>query len=1354
MRTPPARPVRPHGAIGLGVVPTALLLVLPSTVPGLAQEAAFEAWDPTSPRGEVREIDFEVEEGTWLSVDLSPDGRWVVFDLLGEIYRVPAEGGAAELLTRESGVAVNYHPRYSPDGRSIAFISDRSAQNHLWIMDSDGSNPRSVTTDRNARASGPAWTPDGEYVVVRRDHVGSPPAPEGSGLWMYHREGGEGVRLVTEDNPRWPTVSPDGRYVYYQVTLGGRDRDALAGHYQLRQLELATGDIIDLTPGTADGSALRRLSGGGAFAPEISPDGRWLAFGRQIPDGTVSFRGHRFGPRTALWLRDLETGAERVVMDPVSIAVESGSKNLRIIPGYGWSSDGRSIVLWQGGQIRRVDVASGAVGTIPFRARVRRTISEQAYRPFRITDDPFEARFLRWHTASPDGRVLAFQAVGRIWIRDLAGGEPRRLTPDGFEPLEYGPAWSPDGGWIAFTTVDADGSGNLWKVRVDGSPDATPAAQNPERLTSTPGEYVHPSWSPDGRELVVALGAGATERGRTLAHNPWWDVVRIPASGGEPTRVARVSLPSGTSPSSVARRSILQPSYGPEGRIFFPEFRSGDRGLETALVSVRADGLDRRVDLVLPNADEVSPSPDGRWVAFQEGDNVYVASFPIGRTGRETVILNRRQGQFPVRQLSTEGGLFPRWRDLSTLEFGSGTRYFAHDLQAGTVDTVQIDLRVPRPIPEGRIALRGARIISMSSAGLIEEGTIIVEGSRIACVGNCPVEGADRIVELHGTTIIPGLVDMHSHHYREHRGYRPPRDYEVAIYLAYGITTSLDNSMWSQNIFPTAELIEAGKMVGPRTFSTGDPLYRGDAPRQNELASLEDARANVRRLASWGAVSIKQYMQPRRDQRQWVSEAAREEGLMVTAEGGDLFYNLGMIMDGQTGFEHPLSAVPIYADVARFFGRARAVYSPTFVVAGPGPRNIDYFYAQEDVWRHDLQRRFMPWRMTAGHLRRRTLRPDTDYSFPLLAHGLKDIIEEGGYGAIGSHGEHHGPAAHWEVWMAASAMGPLGALDVATRQGAYFLGAEADLGSLAPGKLADLVVLGSNPLDDIRNTLDLLYVMKGGILHEASTLDEVWPKARPFGAYPWVNEDALLQDDRPMDYWDRGSGRGQQPEVPVIGDERLTAFVKAHAQISETRNRFHAERASTHNAEGVKQVWERLNQQILQIHREHEMTREEYQRITYVISTDAERRETFEEILAELTGATVLPVAGGGGQEEGAEEADRESVVAASPAEEPGLPGGITPELVEEGREIFTGSGVCISCHGQNGEGTPLAPSLTDGEWIHIDGSYDAIAKLVNTGVPEPEQHAVPMPPRGGGGITADQVRAVAAYVWTLSHGR
>lgn len=1095
----------------------AALLLLAFALPasGGAQEPDEEEWDVTRARGEVEEIDFQVEEGTWLSVDISPDGRWVVFDLLGNLYRVSTEGGEAELLSRNAGVSLNYHPRYSPDGEWIAFISDREGQDNLWVMRADGSDARAVFSSQEVRANQPVWTPDSEYLVVRRTSLGS--GPGGSGLWMYHRDGGEGVSLVTDDSPRWPSVSPDGRYLYYHVVSGGRD--ALAGHYGLRRLDLETGEELDLTPGRTGGAASSRLSSGGAFAPEVSPDGRLLAFARQIPYGTVSYRGHSFGPRTALWVRDLETGAERVVMDPISIAVESGSKNIRIIPGYAWSADGESIVLWQGGQIRRLDVASGEVSTIPFRARVQRTISEQAYRPFRIEDGPFRARFLRWHTASPDGERLAFQAVGRLWVQDLPDGAPRRVTPEAFEPWEYGPAWSPDGRWIAFTTRDADGAGHVWRVPAAGG--------EPERLSRVPGEYVHPSWRPDGRELVLARGAGATERGRTVTHNPWWDVVRIPATGGEFAQVARVALPPGMNPSSVARRAILHPSYGPDGRIFFPEFRTGDEGMETAVVSMRPDGLDRRVHLVLPDADEVVPSPDGRRFAFGEGDNVYVASFPPMGTGGDEHTLNKRRGSFPVTQLSTEGGAFPRWRDSGTVEFGNADRYFVHDLDEEAADTVQVNLEVERRRPGGTVAFTGARILTMApDAEPVEEGAVVVEGGRIACVGACPVEDVDRVIDVQGSTIIPGLIDMHSHHYREHRGYRPERDYEVAVYLAYGITTSLDNSMWSQNVFPTAELIDAGMMVGPRTFSSGDPLYRGDGPNQNELSSLEETRANVRRLKSWGAVSVKQYMQPRRDQRQWVSHVAREEGLMVTAESGDLFYNLGMIMDGQTGWEHPLSEVPIYSDVARFLGEARAVYSPTFVVAGPGPWNIEYFFAEEDVWTDPLQQRFMPWRMTAGHLRRRMLRPDTDYSFPLLAEGLKDIIEHGGYGAIGSHGEHHGPAAHWEVWMAASALGPMGALEVATRHGAHFLGAEQDLGTVEEGKLADLLILNSNPLDDIRNTMDLRYVMKGGILYESATLDEVWPEARPYGDYPWAHDDALRSDDVPMDRWDRNRDDG------------------------------------------------------------------------------------------------------------------------------------------------------------------------------------------------------------------------------------
>lgn len=1111
-----------------------------SAASGAAQEAREQQgrdWDVTQARGQTREIDFTTTEGTWMSVDLSPDGRWLVFDLLGHIYRMPATGGEAECLTQNSGVAVNYQPRFSPDGKLIAFISDRKGQNNLWVMNGDGSDPRAVFTDLDVRASLPAWTPDGQYLIVRRDYaapqagddaveeLGYQPldpeqdGPQGrNGIWMYHKDGGQGVALVGTEVPgaTWPSVSPDGRYVYFH-TKRQQGEDALHGDYQIQHLDLQTGRRMDITSGSAEGPASNRASSGGAYAPAISPDGRWLAFARQIGEGTISFKGHRFGPRTALWVRDLQSGAERVLMDPISIAIESGSKSVGILPGYGWAADGKSIVISQGGKVRRLDVATGEVATIPFSARAHRTISEMAYRPFRISDGLFQTRFVRWPTLAPSGGTLAFQAVGRIWLMDRSSGTPRRLTPSSFAAQqEFAPAWSPDGQWIAFTTWDDGQGGHVWKMRARGGA--------PERLTTELGEYVHPAWSPDGLTLIVARGAGATLEKRTLTADPWWDIVKIPASGGQPDLVMRVALPAGSEPSTVARRAILKPSFGPGGRVFFPEFQRAERGLKTVLVSVRLDGSDRREHLALPAADELVPSPDGKWAAFEEGDNVYLTALPLMGTGAEPVDLNKRNGKLPVRQLSLEGGLFPHWRDSVTVEFGGGARHFIYHVDTRTADTTAIRLEIPRRIPQGTIALTGGRIVTLAGDQVIESGTVVINGSRITCVGTCPTEGT-KVIDVRGKTLIPGFVDMHSHHYRQHRGYRPLHDYEVASYLAYGVTTSLDVSMWSQNIFPSAELIEAGAMVGPRTFSSGDPLYSGDAARQNLISSYQVAEQNINRLQSWGAVSMKQYLQPRRTQRQWISDVARQKGLMVTAEGGDLFYNLGMIMDGQTGWEHPISVVPLYGDVAKFFGRAKAAYSPTLVVAGPGPWNIEYFYAESDVWKDPKHSRWMPWRDLMGLLRRRTLRPETDYSFPLLAQGVADIIAQGGYGAMGSHGEHHALAPHWEIWMEASANGPLGALRIASLHGAHFLGVDQDLGSIEAGKLADILVLNANPLENIRNTLNLQYVMKGGVLYDATTLDEVWPTQRPFGPHYWVDDDALRNDDRPDDYWDRRGRR-------------------------------------------------------------------------------------------------------------------------------------------------------------------------------------------------------------------------------------
>ena len=1047
--------------------------------------------DSALPLVPTRHIRFDTDEGTWISLDVSPDGRTIAFELLGDLYTLPIGGGEARAITR--GLAFDSQPRYSPDGKHLVYLSDRSGNENVWIADAEGGHARQISTlDDNAVLTSPTWSADGRSIYVsefRSDLT----AYE---LWRYAVDGdGHGERVTrgkTSDNqPKdqrfsalGAVASRDGKSLWFAGRYGTFDEDMSMPMWAIQRRDLATNQ--DETIVTNQGSALR---------PALSPDGKSLVY-------AARFRG-----KTGLRVRDLVSGTDRQLIYPVQHDDQEGSPSRDLMPGYAFTPDGRALIVAYAGKIHRVELADGKASVIPFHARVDLDIGPSLRRSFKDDTGPVKARLIQTPVASPDGKRIAFSALGHVYTMELAtDARPRQVTPAGVPAFQ--PSWSPDGESIVYVSWTAADGGQVWRIGSNGG--------TPEALTTAGAYYTSPAFTPDG-DSIIALRSSNAERMHTyMEYGPLReaDLVALPLRGGHERVLASGRI--GGTPQFTTDRTTLAVIFD-DGLNAVKLDGSGRR----KLVSVTGPGFyfqEGRVPV-----DDLRISPDGQWLLAQIVEQLYLLRMPAG----DAPTLDINAPLVEHRKLTSVGADFFAWADGGrTITWAVGSTFYRQPLAslaldpsgvAGTgarpqngqdgVETFPAIVEVPRDVPHGTLLLRGATAITMSGDEVIVDADILIRDNRIAAIGkrgevDVPADAVIR--DVAGKFIVPGFIDTHDHWAEIRRGVLDRQNWSFLTDLAYGKTAGLDPSSLSIDMFAYQDLLDAGISLGPRVYTTGPAIFS-----YNEFRNLEQAKDVLSRYTDhFRTGNLKEYRTGNRRVRQWVAMAAQELGMQPTTEGAlDMKLDLTQIMDGFPGSEHSLGVAPLYKDVIELVAQTRVSYTLTLQISHGGPPAQNYFIERDQPQGDAKLAHLSPPLLAEKKFSRRHWYAPDEYFYSAIARDAAQVQRAGGLLGVGAHGEVPGFGIHWEMQAYASGgMTPHEVLRAATMGSAETIGRQDEIGSLAPGKYADLVILEKNPLDDIRNTLAIDQVMKNGRLYDAGTLDEVWPEHKPLAPQWFSNE--------------------------------------------------------------------------------------------------------------------------------------------------------------------------------------------------------------------------------------------------------
>lgn len=1006
-------------------------------------------WKVDDFRNEPQLAKINVDEGTWMNVNISPDGQTIVFDLLGDIYTIPATGGQAKALT--SDIAWQMQPSFSPDGKYIVFTSDEGGGENIWMMNPDGGQKHAISNETFRMVNSPAWSADGNHIAVRKHFTGTRSLGAGE-IWMYSTSGGEGKMLVARPNQQKdmgePAFSPDGRYVYYSQDVTPGDifeysKDSEKGIYAIKRLDLLSGEIEVVISGR-----------GGAIRPTLSPDGSKLSY-----VSSIDFQ-------STLFIYDLKTGVKKAVYDKLDRDLQAAWAIHGVYPAMCWTSDNEHLLFWAGGKINKINITTKEVSVIPFEVSREKSINKTLRFSKNIDEENFEVKMLHNVEVSPDGTQVAYEALGYIYVRTLPKGKPKRLTNQ-TEHFEFDPGFSRDGKKIVYSTWNDKAQGNIRVVLLKNG--------ESKNLLSEPGKYIEPSFSPNGE--IVVFRKFKDSAVLDPAYNVAPGIYHVSANGG----VARLITKQGREPHFGERND----------RIYV--HRDGEM---PSLVQVDLDGKNEKTIYIIKYASEFKMSPTGKQLGFVE--HYRVRTIPHVESD-QSITITDAVSHPNVRTFSERAGTnisFSSGSDVVYWNLGPDL-YSASGDKAKGIQQVYISFTQPVEKPNGTIAFVGGRVITMEGDEVLPEGVVVVIGNHISAVGKkgeVKIPADANIIDVQGKTIIPGIIDTHAHQPQGSNGIIPQQNWSSYATLTFGVTTEFNPNAPTAEIFGAAEMQKAGRLTSPRVFSTGMSFYGAYEPGHTAfINSLEDARFHMDRFKRVGAFAMKMHHQPRREQYQQIIKAAAESEMMVLSEGGALpQQDFGKIADGASSIEHSVAYVKLYEDVYQFWSQSQTASIPTLVVSFGGISGEHYWYARTEVWKHPRLSKYVPQDILAPRSMRRELAPDHHYNHINVVKTVKAMNDRGIMVGIGGHGQREGLAAHWEMWMMAQGgMTPLEALRAATILPAKHLGLDKNIGSIKAGKLADLAVIDGDVLSDIRESDKVKYVMINGRLYDAERMNEI-----------------------------------------------------------------------------------------------------------------------------------------------------------------------------------------------------------------------------------------------------------------------